>query len=101
MIKLEQRSFQKSDPLFAFRPFMADGRQFSRGAAFDWQSLEIAAEKVELLFRAGKVRHYAPGDPSIDLTNKGLGVKLAENVADPIQAPKRTSTRAMAAGAAA
>jgi hypothetical protein len=97
MIKLEQRSFQKSDPLFAFRSFVAHGRRFNRGVAFDWQSLGIAAEKVELLFRAGKVRHYAPGNPAIDLTNKGLGVKLAENVADPIPAPKRRSVARAAA----
>jgi hypothetical protein len=35
------------------------------------------------------VRHYTPGNPAIDLTNKGLGVKLAETAADPIPAPKR------------
>lgn len=93
---LEHRTFQKSDPLFAYRPFHASGRAFERGEAFDWQALGIAAEKVELLFRAVMVRHYAPGDPAIDLHNKGLGVKLAENVADPIQAPKRRSTRAAA-----
>jgi hypothetical protein len=99
MIKLEQRSFQKSDPLFAFRSFMAHGRQFNRGAAFDWQSLGIAAEKVELLFRAGKVRHYAPGNSAVDLTDKGLGVRLAETaetIADPIPAPKRRSVKVAA-----
>jgi hypothetical protein len=92
MIKLEQRSFQKSDPLFAFRSFVAHGRRFNRGAAFDWQSLGISAEKVELLFRSGKVRHYTTGNPEIDLTNKGLGEKLAEDVADPIGAPKKART---------
>lgn len=88
MMKVEQRSFQKSDPLFAFRSFVAHGRRFNRGAAFDWQSLGIAAEKVELLFRAGKVRHYAPGTLQIDLTDKGLGEKLAEDVPDPAPAKK-------------
>ena len=88
MKTLEQRSFQKSDPLFAFRAFVAHGRRFNRGAAFDWQSLGIAAEKVELLFRAGKVRHYALGNPQIDLTDKGLGEKLAEDVPDPAPAKR-------------
>jgi hypothetical protein len=96
MIKLEQRSFQKSDPLFAFRSFVAHGRRFARGAAFDWQALGIVAEKVALLFRAGQVRHYAPGNTAIDLADKGLGVKLAETVADPISAPKRRSARVAA-----
>lgn len=88
MMKLEQRSFQKSEPLFAFRSFIAHGRRFNRGAAFDWQSLGIAAEKVELLFRAGKVRHYSPGSTEIDLTQNGLGEKLAEDVPDPVPAKK-------------
>lgn len=88
MMKLEQRSFQKSDPLFAFRAFVAHGRRFNRGAAFDWQALGIAAEKVELLFRAGKVRHYQPGNPAIDLSEEGLGEKLAEDVPDPAPAKK-------------
>jgi hypothetical protein len=96
MMTLEHRAFQKSDPLFAYRPFHANGRSFKRGEAFDWQALGIAAEKVELLFRSVMVRHYTAGDPAIDLTNKGLGVKLAENVADPIPAPKRRSARAAA-----
>jgi hypothetical protein len=97
MMNLEHRTFQKSDPLFAYRPFHANGRAFERGEAFDWQALGIAAEKVELLFRAVMVRHYTPGNPAIDLTNKGLGVKLAENVADQIQAPKRRSVARVAA----
>lgn len=88
MMKLEQRSFQKSDPLFAFRAFVAHGRRFNRGAAFDWQALGIAAEKVELLFRAGKVRHYQPGNPAIDLSEKGLGEEVAEDVTDPAPAKK-------------
>ena len=88
MMKLEQRSFQKSDPLFAFRSFVAHGRRFNRGAAFDWRALGIAAEKVELLFRAGKVRHYQPGNPEIDLSDKGLGEKLAEDVPDPAPVKK-------------
>ena len=96
MKTLEQRSFQKSDPLFAFRAFVAHGRRFNRGAAFDWRTLGIIAEKVELLFRAGKVRHYAPGNPDIDLTNKGLGDKLAENVPDP--APVKTARAKRVAG---
>ena len=88
MMTLEQRSFQKSDPLFAFRSFVAHGRRFNRGAAFDWQALGIAAEKVELLFRAGKVRHYQPGNPAIDLSEKGLGAEVAEDVTDPAPAKK-------------
>lgn len=88
MMKLEQRSFQKSDPLFAFRSFVAHGRRFNRGAAFDWQALGIAAEKVELLFRAGKVRHYQPGNSAIDLSEKGLGEEVAEDVTDPAPAKK-------------
>jgi hypothetical protein len=96
MMTLEHRAFQKSSPVFAYRPFHANGRAFERGEAFDWQALGIAAEKVELLFRSEMVRHYGAGDPAIDLSNKGLGVKLAETVADPIQAPKRRSTRAAA-----
>lgn len=86
MIKLEQRSFQKSDPLFAFRAFVAHGRRFNRGAAFDWQALGIAAEKVELLFRAGKVRHYAPGNLEVDLSENGLGEEIAEDAPDPAPA---------------
>ena len=88
MMKLEQRSFQKSEPLFAFRAFVAHGRRFNRGAAFDWQALGIAAEKVELLYRAGKVRHYSPGNTEIDLSNEGLGEKLAEDVPDPAPVKK-------------
>jgi hypothetical protein len=96
MMKLEQRSFQKSDPLFAFRSFMAHGRRFNRGAAFDWQALGIAAEKVELLFRAGNVRHYSPGDAAIDLTDNGLGEPLAEP--EPAPEPvKKTSTKKVSA----
>lgn len=88
MKTLEQRSFQKSDPLFAFRAFVAHGRRFNRGAAFDWQALGIAAEKVELLFRAGKVRHYQPGNPEIDLSEEGLGENLAEDALEPAPVKK-------------
>lgn len=86
MIKLEQRSFQKSDPLFAFRSFIAHGRRFNRGAAFDWQFLGISAEKVALLFRAGKVRHYAPGNAAVDMSNEGLGEPIVEDAAEPVSA---------------
>jgi hypothetical protein len=83
MMNLEHRAFQKSDPLFAYRPFHANGRSFQRGEAFDWQALGIAAEKVELLFRAVMVRHYEPGNTEVDLSNKGLGVALAEDIKAP------------------
>ncbi len=96
MMKVEQRSFQKSDPLFAFRAFVAHGRRFNRGAAFDWQALGIAAEKVELLFRAGKVRHYQPGNPAIDLSENGLGEKLAEDVPDPAPAKQARAKKVKA-----
>ena len=94
MMNLEHRTFQKSDPLFAYRPFHANGRAFERGEAFDWQALGIASEKVELLFGAVMVRHYEPGDPAIDLTNKGLGVKLAGD----IKAPAAKARSAKVAG---
>jgi hypothetical protein len=96
MMALEQRSFQKSDPLFAFRSFVAHGRRFNRGAAFDWQALGIAAEKVELLFRAGKVRHYQPGNLEIDLSENGLGEKLADDVPDPAPVKKVRAKRVLA-----
>jgi hypothetical protein len=88
MKTLEQRSFQKSEPLFAFRAFVAHGRRFNRGAAFDWQALGIAAEKVELLFRAGKVRHYQLGNPEIDLSENGLGENIAEDALEPAPVKK-------------
>jgi len=94
MIKLEQRSFQKSEPLFVFRAFVAHGRRFNRGAAFDWQTLGIAAEKVELLFRGGKVRHYTPGSITIDLNDKGLGEEIAEDIPEPAPAKKAKTKRA-------
>lgn len=96
MMNLEHRAFQKSDPLFAYRPFHANGRSFERGEAFDWQALGIAAEKVELLFRAVMVRHYEPGNPAIDLRNKGLGVALAEEIVTQAPAAKARSAKVAA-----
>lgn len=82
MKTLEQRSFQKSEPVFAFRSFIAHGRRFDRGSAFDWQALGVAAEKVELLYRAGKVRHYPPGDANVDISKNGLGDPVAEEASE-------------------
>jgi hypothetical protein len=57
MARLIDRSFQPNAPVVARRFFVAAGRHFNPGDAFDWRRLSIDQRRVRLLFEAGKLMH--------------------------------------------
>ncbi|HEY7821726.1 MAG TPA: hypothetical protein VIG24_02775 [Acidimicrobiia bacterium] len=57
MARLIDRSFDPTQPLVARRFFVAAGRHFNPGDAFDWKRLSVDQRRTKLLFEAGKLMH--------------------------------------------
>lgn len=57
MARLIDRSFDPTQPLVARRFFVAAGRHFNPGDAFDWRRLSVDQRRTKLLFEAGKLMH--------------------------------------------
>lgn len=63
-MKLQQQSFQTETPVYVKRAFTANARKFERGQEFPWKELGITPEKVNQLFRVGKVHHRVVTKPA-------------------------------------
>lgn len=59
MARLIERIFDPAKPLVARRFFVAAGRHFNPGDAFDWRRMSVDQRRVRLLFDAGKLDHPA------------------------------------------
>lgn len=57
MARLVERTFDPTQPLVARRFFVAAGRHFKIGDAFDWKRLSVDQRRTKLLFEAGKLMH--------------------------------------------
>lgn len=55
--RLVERNFDPKKPLVARRDFVAAGRSFSQGDAFDWKRMSIAQRRVAQMFEANHVGH--------------------------------------------
>jgi len=54
-----ERVFDPTKPVVARRFFVAAGRHFNPGDAFDWKRSSVDQRRVRLLFDAGKIMHAA------------------------------------------
>jgi len=52
-----ERVFDPTKPVVARRFFVAAGRHFNPGDAFDWKRSSVDQRRVRLLFDAGKIMH--------------------------------------------
>jgi hypothetical protein len=52
-----ERTFDPTKPLVVRRFFVAAGRHFNIGDAFDWRRMSVDQRRVRLLFEAGKLTH--------------------------------------------
>jgi hypothetical protein len=52
-----QKEFDPTKPVYARRQFVANGRTYKPGDAFDWKRNAIVVRKVRQLYDAGKVFH--------------------------------------------
>lgn len=55
--RLVERTFDPKMPLVARRDFVAAGRSFSQGDAFDWKRMAVAQRRVAQMFEANLVGH--------------------------------------------
>ena len=55
--RLVERTFDPKKPLVARRDFVAAGRTFSPGDAFDWKRMAVAQRRVSQMFEANLVGH--------------------------------------------
>jgi hypothetical protein len=52
-----ERAFDPRQPLVTRRFFVAAGRHYNPGDAFDWRRMAVDQRRVKLLFDAGKIMH--------------------------------------------
>jgi hypothetical protein len=52
-----ERVFDSRQPLVTRRFFVAAGRHYNPGDAFDWRRMAVDQRRVKLLFDAGKIMH--------------------------------------------
>jgi len=63
MARLIERVFDARKPLVVRRFFVAAGRHYNPGDAFDWRRMAVDQRRVKLMFDAGKLMH--PNDASV------------------------------------
>jgi hypothetical protein len=55
--RIVERNFDPKKPLVARRDFVAAGRHYSVGDAFDWKRLSVAQRRVAQMFESNHVGH--------------------------------------------
>lgn len=84
MARVPERKFDPTKPLVVRRFFVAAGRHFSPGDAFDWRRMSLAQRRVMQLFDNGKLMHAdAPPAAASDLA----GLQAREMVGRPAPEP--------------
>lgn len=99
--RLVERTFDPKKPLVARRDFVAAGRPYKIGDAFDWKRLAVAQRRVLQMFEANLVGHTdeaqaaPPAPPVVEApTNEDLNIdSLAalQEIARKEGAPIRTT----------
>lgn len=51
------RNFDPAKPVYARRPFIADGRRLNPGDLFEWKRMSLTKRRVKLMFEASRLRH--------------------------------------------
>lgn len=85
MARLITREFNPAVPVVVRRFFVAAGRHWNPGAAFDWRRLAVDQRRVKQLFDAGKLMH----------ADGALPAAPAAPVDEWVQAAPVTSTQEM------
>jgi hypothetical protein len=77
MSRYPERIFDPNRPVIARRFFVAAGRHYQPGDAFDWTHLAVAQRRVRQLFDNGKLMH--PDEPAMPaLAPKPVPAKTIE-----------------------
>lgn len=84
MALMPERKFDPTKPLVVRRMFVAAGRHFNPGDAFDWRRMSMAQRRVMQLFDNGKLMHAdATPAPVSDIA----GLQAREMVGRPAPEP--------------
>lgn len=106
--RLVERTFDPKKPLVARRDFVAAGRPYKVGDAFDWKRLAVAQRRVLQMFEANIVGHVdeavePPPAPPVN-TNEDLNIdslaalqEIARNEGAPIKTNKVAQREAIIA----
>lgn len=88
MARLIERKFDPLKPLVVRRFFVAAGRHFSPGDAFDWRRLSLAQRRVAQLFDNGKLMHPDAATPAVAMPRSDLaGLQAREMASRPAPEP--------------
>lgn len=86
--RLVTREFKPSRPLYVCRPFIANGRHYKPGDAFDWTKKSISARRVSQLFDVRFVDHkpaaaHSPVRPAGSPPPEGAAAPPPEELGSP------------------
>ena len=57
MARLIERKFDPARPVYARKYFIASGRKYVPGDAFDWKAAMVTPRRAQQMFDAGKLTH--------------------------------------------
>lgn len=57
MARLIERKFDPARPVYARKYFIASGRKYVPGDAFDWKAAMVTPRRAQQMFDAGKLMH--------------------------------------------
>lgn len=57
MARLISREFDATQPTYARRKFISNGRRYAPGDLFDWRRLSLSQRKAKMLFDGGHIGH--------------------------------------------
>ena len=57
MARIPERKFDPSRPVVARKYFIASGRKYAPGEAFDWKAAMVTPRRAQQMFDAGKITH--------------------------------------------
>lgn len=103
--RIVERTFDPKTPLTARREFIAAGRHYSVGDAFDWKRLSISQRRVLQMFEANLVGHEPPpADPVSTSDKQDLAIdslaqlqEIARTEGAPIKTTKTAQREAIVA----
>ena len=84
MALMPERKFDPAKPLVVRRMFVAAGRHFNPGDAFDWRRMSMAQRRVMQLFDNGKLMH---AEATSEIKSDHAGLQAREMISRPAPEP--------------
>lgn len=84
MALMPERKFDPAKPLVVRRMFVAAGRHFNPGDAFDWRRMSMAQRRVMQLFDNGKLMH---AEATSEIKSDLAGLQAREMISRPAPEP--------------